>query len=150
MKTYAKVYFDNGNTLNTWINGTPEDVRAYYLGKTFNLGNGPEDSMATCVNVKIESERQATRVKSDANGNPRYVVHFLAFITDQDAIDCARFAGEQRTFASNLKYDRALERARKVGGRKFHNKQYGGGIVFQCYGQSEIDALIDQARAVKL
>jgi hypothetical protein len=24
-------------------------------------------------------------------------------------------------------------RAKKIGGKKFHNKQFGGGIIFQCY-----------------
>jgi hypothetical protein len=31
------------------------------------------------------------------------------------------------------KYDLALNRAKKLGGRKFSNKQFGGGIVFQSY-----------------
>jgi hypothetical protein len=26
-----------------------------------------------------------------------------------------------------------VEAARKLGGRKFHNKQFGGGVVFQAY-----------------
>ena len=36
------------------------------------------------------------------------------------------------------KYNKALERARKFGGRKFNNKTYGGGIVFQCYNLHEL------------
>lgn len=62
-----------------------------------------------------------TRVKSDVNGNPRFVCHFLSFISsnEEGSID--------------EKYSRALSRARNFGGRKFHNKQYGGGIVFQMY-----------------
>jgi len=52
------------------------------------------------------------RVNNDINGNPRYVCHFLNFAQD---------------------YDKALSIAREMGGRKFHNKQYGGGIVFQSY-----------------
>jgi hypothetical protein len=35
-------------------------------------------------------------------------------------------------------YEDALKLARQIGGRKFHNKQYGGGIVFQCYGPDDI------------
>jgi hypothetical protein len=53
-----------------------------------------------------------TRVNNDINGNPRYVIHYLQL-------------------ADN--YDRALYLSRQLGGRKFHNKQYGGGIAFQSY-----------------
>lgn len=63
-----------------------------------------------------------TRINNDTNGNPRYVCHFLTFITDKDAFD-----------SITNRYDLALSRSRKFGGRKFHNKQYGGGIVFQSY-----------------
>jgi len=151
----AIITFDNGNILKTSINGTRAEIENYYLGKVFNLGNGEKDLLAKAVNVEIESEWKATRINNDANGNPRYVVHFLAFITPEDSAQCEKEADEcsragNITFATSLKYDRALVRARRVGGRKFHNKQFGGGIVFQCYGQQEIDALIDQARAINL
>ena len=51
-----------------------------------------------------------TRVNSDVNGNPRYVCSWLNFNTET--------------------YEEALLVAKSLGGRKFHNKQYGGGIVF--------------------
>ena len=51
-----------------------------------------------------------TRIDNDVNGNPRYVFHFLALAD--------RYA-EAVTVAKKL-----------IGGKKFHNKQYGGGIVF--------------------
>ncbi len=63
-----------------------------------------------------------TRINNDGNGNPRYVCHFLHFITDNDEF----------TSIGN-RYALAVKRANKLGGRKFHNKQYGGGIVFQSY-----------------
>jgi hypothetical protein len=53
-----------------------------------------------------------TKIKHDVNGNPRHVCHFLQFSTD---------------------YETALSIAKPLGGKKFHNKQYGGGIVFQEY-----------------
>lgn len=58
-----------------------------------------------------------TRVNNDTNGNPRFVCHFLNFITSEEG----------------LNYELALCRAKKIGGKKFHNKQYGGGVVFQSY-----------------
>jgi hypothetical protein len=64
-----------------------------------------------------------TRVNNDVNGNPRYVFHFLQL-------------------ADN--YTEALTLAKKIGGRKFHNKQYGGGIVVQSYNlQKEIELIND-------
>lgn len=63
-----------------------------------------------------------TRVNNDTNGNPRYVCHFLTFITEKDKFT-----------SLDKRYELALKRSRALGGRKFHNKQYGGGIVFQSY-----------------
>lgn len=62
------------------------------------------------------------RVDNDTNGNPRYVCHYLNFLTDKD-----------RDLNLSDCYNVAVKRANKLGGRKFHNKQYGGGIVFQSY-----------------
>lgn len=81
-----------------------------------------------------------TRIDNDTNGNPRYVCHFLTFITDKDR--------EQPGYNVSGSYDLALTRAKKLGGRKFHNKKYGGGIVFQSYnieGETKsIEELIKQ------
>lgn len=52
------------------------------------------------------------RVDNDTNGNPRYVCHYL-------------------NLSDN--YSEAIKLANSIGGRKFHNKQYGGGLVFQSY-----------------
>jgi hypothetical protein len=53
-----------------------------------------------------------TKIKHDINGNPRHVLHFIHI---------------------SRNYDEALFICKKLGGKKFHNKQYGGGIVFQEY-----------------
>lgn len=66
-----------------------------------------------------------TRVNNDVNGNPRYVFHFLQL-------------------ADN--YDEALKLAKKIGGRKFHNKQYGGGIVVQSYNLDYEIKLINELK----
>lgn len=59
-----------------------------------------------------------TRVDNDSNGNPRYVLHYLA-LSDN--------------------YNDALYIAKKLyGGKKFHNKQYGGGIAFQTYNLDDL------------
>lgn len=65
-----------------------------------------------------------TRVNNDVNGNPRYVIHYLALLTDQEC----------KEHGFDTRYDYAVKKAKKLfGGRRFHNKQYGGGIVFQSY-----------------
>jgi hypothetical protein len=66
-----------------------------------------------------------TRVNNDINGNPRYVIHYLQL-------------------ADN--YDRALYLSRQLGGRKFHNKQYGGGIAFQSYNTEILAESIAQIK----
>jgi hypothetical protein len=69
-----------------------------------------------------------TRINNDTNGNPRYVVHFLEFLNDE----------ENEFLDFSKKYDYALKKAKKIGGRKFHNKQYGGGVVFQSYNTDKL------------
>lgn len=61
-----------------------------------------------------------TRISSDINGNSRHVCHFLAVLGKAD-----------ESVHLEQKYALALKRAATLGGCKFHNKQYGGGIVFQ-------------------
>lgn len=63
------------------------------------------------------------RVKNDVNGNPRYVTHFLNL--DTLGYDSRESITERYSFAVKL--------ANGIGGRKYHTKSYGGGIVFQSY-----------------
>ena len=66
--------------------------------------------------------KDLTRVNNDVNGNPRYVFHFLAL---------ADHYSEAVTVAKKL-----------IGGKKYHTKNYGGGIVFQSYNvKCEIEIL---------
>ena len=66
-----------------------------------------------------------TRIDSDVNGNPRYVIHFL-------------------NLADN--YQDAVKLANKIGGRKYHTKRYGGGIVFQSYSLPDTETHIDRVK----
>ena len=52
------------------------------------------------------------RVNNDINGNPRYVIHFLAFNSD---------------------YDTARKLANSIGFRVYRGKEFGGGFVGQSY-----------------
>ena len=66
-----------------------------------------------------------TRINNDVNGSPRFVVHYLQLADT---------------------YERALYLGRKLGGRKFHNKQYGGGIAFQSYNTDKLAERIAEIR----
>ena len=76
-----------------------------------------------------------TRIKNDTNGNPRYVCHFLNLNTREE-LDAVG--------GISSKYQLACKRANKIGGKKYHTKVYGGGIVFQSYSlDSEVSAIND-------
>ena len=80
----------------------------------------------------MQNEFSWTRIKNDVNGNPRYVVHFL---------QCEPQAWKDQGGISD-RYARVCKLMNRIGGRKFSNKQYGGGIVFQSYSLPETEAAI--------
>lgn len=82
---------------------------------------------------ELEERIDFTRVNRDANGNPRYVCHYSALITEDDKDKAKEQARNSNRLFVDFEYEIALKKAKKIGGRKFHNKQYGGGIVFQSY-----------------
>ena len=64
------------------------------------------------------------RTTNDINGNSRFVVHFIQlFHVDE-------YTALMETTTLEQRYKIACKRANKVGGRKYHTKQFGGGIVF--------------------
>lgn len=71
------------------------------------------------------------KINKDRNGNPRYVCHFLNFITQ-----------EESKLSISEQYELAIKKAKNLGGKKYHNKNYGGGIVFQCFNIKELEASI--------
>ena len=107
---------------------------ALYEGRT---GSGQRyDSVMQFRELdRIYTENDLTRINNDSNGNPRYVIHFLALLTQ----------AEKDAIGPMNRYDYAVKKARKlkIGGRKFNNKQYGGGIVFSSYNVYDELALIN-------
>jgi hypothetical protein len=77
------------------------------------------------------------RVKNDVNGNPRYVCHFLAL----DIHGCDKVIG----YELSERYAMACKLASKLGGKKYHNKSYGGGIVFQSYNLRELCNMLNDS-----
>jgi hypothetical protein len=82
--------------------------------------------------AKIEKEENKLhfdRLNNDVNGNPRYVIHFTS---------CKPFDGAS--------YEETVRAMNKIGGRKYHNKSYGGGIVFQSYSLESTENAINDVK----
>jgi hypothetical protein len=68
------------------------------------------------------------RVNNDVNGNPRYVIHFLAFDSD---------------------YDTAKRLANSMGFYVYKGKNFGGGFVGQSYNlENTAEQIIDLREVV--
>jgi len=78
------------------------------------------------INIKPDNFNQ---VNNSIYGNPRYALHYLQILTDQ----------EQKNSIFRL-YEYALNKAKRLnlGCKKFHNKQYGGGLVFETYNLKDL------------
>ena len=72
------------------------------------IKTAPEASDFT---AEVDDEKNWTRLKSDINGNSR-------FVTSWDG------------YGFNT-YAEAVKAANQIGGRRYHTKHYGGGLVFQ-------------------
>ena len=64
------------------------------------------------------------RINNDINGNPRFVFHFLAFLGTETGSILER-------------YQIALKKSRRLGGKAYKGKDFGGGIVLQSYNIQE-------------
>jgi len=62
------------------------------------------------------------QINNDVNGNPRYVCSFYHLLSETESNNYDMSVSDQ--------YNLALQKAKSLGGRKYHNKQFGGGIVF--------------------
>lgn len=69
---------------------------------------------------------ETAKIDEDVYGNPRYVVHFLDFLTES----------ERKSYGLNnykALIQLAVDRSKKIGGKKYRAKWYRGGIVFHSY-----------------
>lgn len=85
------------------------------------------------MNITIDN---FTRIDNNTNGNPRYVIHFL-YLTKEADKSTDEYIGDLLNGVDTL-YNIALKRAKNIGGKKFHNKQFGGGIVFSSYNLQDV------------
>ena len=67
------------------------------------------------------------KINNDINGNPRFVVSFLDLLSvaDTQGLDI------------DQKFNLALKKSRKLGGKIYRGKDFGGGIVLQSYNIQE-------------
>lgn len=75
-----------------------------------------------------------TRVNNDHYGNPRYVIHYLNLLSDDE-------------IASGAGYTEALTKAKgggKFTGKAYRGRDFGGGIVFTTYNTSGLIAFINE------
>ena len=64
------------------------------------------------------------RVNNDSNGNPRYVIHWLAFGADN--------------------YSEALNLAKSLGFNAYRGREFGGGFVTSSYNlENEAESIIN-------
>ena len=80
------------------------------------------------------------RIENDQNGNPRYVIHYLDLLTEDEVKQITEETNEllkafpfEYFSAPYRMFKAALNKARKMGGKKYRGKWFGGGIVFQSY-----------------
>lgn len=90
----------------------------------------------------MTNQIEFTRVNNDVNGNPRYVVSYSHLLNAKDETEARERAKIGNKFFVDYEYQTAINKARKIGGKKFHNKQYGGGIVFQSYNLTDLEKSI--------
>ena len=79
------------------------------------------------ITVTLSNGKNVTvhQVNNDAYGNPRYIIHYLE-IADT--------------------YSDALALIRKIGGKMYTAKWYGGGLVFSTYNlEHTLDELVTYA-----
>ena len=80
------------------------------------------------------------RVENDINGNPRYVLHFLDILSKdeqaalyEETVALKKASPNEWIPFVRVAYEAAIAKARKVGGKVYRAKWFGGGIVFQSH-----------------
>tara|TARA_R110000823_G_C15550381_1_gene459245 strand:+ start:47 stop:487 length:441 start_codon:yes stop_codon:yes gene_type:complete len=89
------------------------------------------------------------RLKNSTYGNPRYAIHFFSMLStnEQKALDNeCRVENGTSLGITEYMYKAALKKAKKFGGGKYHNKSFGGGIVFTSYNTNDLERQIQESK----
>lgn len=84
---------------------------------------------------------EITEINSNSKGHPRYVVHWLS-CEPEEGCDALR-----SRLTLTERYERVLREARKVGGKRFHCREYGGGVVFVSFNPQQ--DVLDRVEKIK-
>lgn len=79
------------------------------------------------------------KIKNDIYGNPRYVVHFMSLLSDKDWDSLPQGLSQ-----ISDGYALAIKKAKKIGGKAYRGKDFGGGIVFQSYNTIDLAERIQE------
>lgn len=83
-----------------------------------------------------------TSLSNSNNGQPRLCIHFFALLNERERSIIDKIAPQMGdSIGIDTMYDYAIYKAKKIKGKKFHNKQFGGGIVFRKYKDDLIEAI---------
>ncbi len=84
-----------------------------------------------------------TRIENDSNGNPRYVCNHIEVLTNDEARTLSVWVNSIKNGVSE-RYARAINKAKTIGGNKYHTKTFGGGLVFQSYNIKELEEQVKE------
>ena len=90
----------------------------------------------------MSTNMEFTRVNNDFYGNPRYVVHFFALLSDKEQEEIRAKAKPFEAITDM--YNFAVSKANKIGGKRYRGKDFGGGIVFQSYNITNLEKSINE------
>lgn len=88
---------------------------------------------------KARNATEALDIGYNTNGNRRHVIHYLAVYNE-----IRERTGIEHDALSNRPYDIAIDAMRSIGGKRYHNRKYGGGIVFTL-DSSQLENDVNQA-----
>ncbi len=82
-----------------------------------------------------EENRMLYRQTANKYGHPRFAIHFLKLLKADEV---------HSDLPLDEKYKMALDRSRVLGGKKYHNKNFGGGIIFTTFDEIELERKITE------
>ena len=83
-----------------------------------------------------------TQINNDSNGNPRYVCYHIEVLTNDEASTLSFWVNSKNGISE--RYARAINKAKTIGGKKYHTKDFGGGLVFQSYNIKELEEQVKE------
>lgn len=114
--------------------------------------------MATkIISRQVIDDIQFYIITHDTNGNSRAVIHYSNLLRASELMPSQATMRDlthneidhyiRGMSETSYAYQLAVKRANKIGGRKYHTRLFGGGIVFQVNNLNDLARAIHNARA---